>query len=334
MLDKNVDTKKAHPTTDVLLIVSNTWTQRLHLPGVAAVEQVVNAFVFAVGLLLVHLVFVQLGVGGLLHVADDAECHGQVAVHVGQHHVDAGILGGFVVNHDVVYRDSVLADGDHFELASVEAEAFLLVLAEEHGLAVLEHDGAVVTYGAVGDGSMCLIIEYHAVLQHLDNRSAVMLCGAGHDVGGQSRHTVECTGEECALCAHDQLTRVERIVDGAEGRSLGHLAKLGGWAVLAFRQAVNLVVEDGDVEVLVTAHGMDEVVATDGHRVTVAHVHPHRKGGVGELHAGSDGTGTSVDAVETIGVNIIRYARRASDTRHHADVLLLVTCLGEGVEEG
>ena len=48
----------------------------LYLPGVAAVEQVVHAFVFAVGHLLLHLLFVELGVADFLDVADDAQSHG------------------------------------------------------------------------------------------------------------------------------------------------------------------------------------------------------------------------------------------------------------------
>ena len=69
----------------------------LNLPRVPAVQQIVHAFVFAVGHLLFHLVFVQLRVGGLLDVADHADGHGEVAAHAGQHRMDAGVLGGLVV---------------------------------------------------------------------------------------------------------------------------------------------------------------------------------------------------------------------------------------------
>ena len=310
--------------------------QGLHFPGVAAVEQVVHAFVFAVGHLLVHLLLVELGVADLLDVADDAEGDGQAGrrTHVGQHHVDASVLGGLVVDHDIVQRDAVLADGNHFELAAVEAQTFLLVLAEEHGLAVLEHDGAVVADGAVGDGGVRLVVEDDAVLQHLGNRAAVVLGGAGHALGGKLRHTVEGAGEEGALGTHHELTGIEGVVDGAVGRGLCNLAELGGGAVLTLGETVDLVVEDGDVEVLVAAHGVDEVVAADGHRVAVAHVYPHAEGGVGEFDAGGDGAGATVDAVEAVGVDIVGDTARAADTGDHADVLFLVARLGEGGQQG
>jgi hypothetical protein len=41
-----------------------------------------------------------------------------------------------------------------------------------------------------------------------------------------------------------------------------------------------------------------------------------------------------VDAVETVGVNIIGDTGRATDTGNHADVLLLVVGLREGVQQG
>ena len=153
---------------------------------------------------------------------------------------------------------------------------------------------------------MGLVVEDHAVLQHLHHAGAVVLGGAGHDVGGELRQAVQRTGIESALRAHHQLTRVERVVDGAVRRGLGDLTELRGRAVLTFGEAVDFVVEDGDVEVLVTAHRMDEVVAADGHGVAVAHAHPHGESRVGQLHARGDGAGTPVDAVETVRVHIVR----------------------------
>ena len=188
--------------------------------------------------------------------------------------MDAGVFGVLVVDHDVVHRDAVLANGHRFQAAAVEAQTLVLLLAEDHGLAILEDDGAVVTDSAVGDGGVSLVVEDHAVLQHLHHAGAVVLGGAGHDVGGELRQAVQRTGVEGALCAHHQFARVERVVDGAVRRGLGDLSELRGRAVLTLGQAVNLVVEDGDVEVLVTAHRMDEVVAADSHGVAVAHAHP------------------------------------------------------------
>ena len=179
---------------------------------------------------------------------------------------------------------------------------------------------------------MGLIVKYHAVLENFDNAGAVVFSGSFHDLAGESGDAVEGAGEESALSAHDEFAGVERIVDGAEGGSLGHLAEFGGGAVLSFGQAVNFVVEDGDVEVLVAADGMDEVVATDSHGVAVAHVHPNTEFGVGQFHAGSDSAGAAVNAVETVGVDIIRNTGRASDAGYHADILFFVASFGERVQ--
>ena len=135
--------------------------------------------------------------------------------------MDAGVLGGLVVDHDVVHRDAVLADGHRLQATAVEAQTLVLLLAEDHGLAILEDDGAVVTDGTVGDGGVGLVVEDHAVLQHFHHAGAIVLCGAGHDVGGQRRQAVQCACIEGALCAHHQLTRVEGVVDGVIRGGLG-----------------------------------------------------------------------------------------------------------------
>ena len=132
-----------------------------------------------------------------------------------------------------------------------------------------------------------------------------MLGGAGHALGTQLRHAVEGACEEGSLGAHHEFAGVEGIVDGTVGRGLGHLAELRRGAILTFGETVDLVVEDGDVQVLVAAHSVDKVVAADGHGVTVAHVDPHAEGGVGEFDTCGDGAGASVDAVEAVGVDII-----------------------------
>ena len=115
-----------------------------------------------------------MGVGCLLHVADHADGHGEVAAHAGQHHVDAGVFGVLVVDHDVVHRDAVLADGHRFQATAVEAQTLVLLLAEDHGLAVLEDDGAVVTHSFVGDGGVRL--DVGGVLRKRANIVEVGVC--------------------------------------------------------------------------------------------------------------------------------------------------------------
>ena len=120
------------------------------------------------------MVFVKLRVGGLLDVADHADGHGQVAAHAGQHHVDAGVLGVLVVHHDVVNGDAVLTDGHRFQATSVETQTLVLLLAEDHGFAVLKDDGTVVAHSAVGDGGVGL--DVGGVLRKRANIVEVGVC--------------------------------------------------------------------------------------------------------------------------------------------------------------
>ena len=213
----------------------------LDFPSVAAVEQIVNALVLAVGAAFVHLVLIQLAVGNLFDVADDAEGNRKIAAHAGQHHVDAGVLSGLIVNHDVIHRDAILADGYGFKATTIETETAVPFFAENHRLAVFEHDGAVVANSTIGDGSMSFIVENHTVLQNLHHARTVVKGGACHDVCGQVRHAVEGSREESSLGTHHQLARVERVVNGSERRSLRDLAELGGRAVLPLGQTVFLI---------------------------------------------------------------------------------------------
>ena len=130
---------------------------------------------------------------------------------------------------------------------------------------------------------------------------------------------VDRAGEERALGADDQFAGVERLLDRSVGRGLGDLAQLRSGGVLALREAVNLVVEQDDVEVHVAADGVDEVVAADGQRVAVARRHPHREARVGGLDARSHGVGASVDGVEHVGLHVVDEARRTADARHERE---------------
>ena len=194
--------------------------------------------------MLVHLVFIELSVGRFLNVADNADGNRKVAVHAGEHHVNASIFGGFIMDHDVIHGNAVFTNRHCFEAAAVETDTFVSVFAENHWFAVFQDDGLVVADGAVSDGSVRLVVEDHTVLKYFYHAGAVVLSGAGHDVGGKDRNAVQCTSKECALCTHYQFTRIERIVDGAVRRSLGDLTELGSRTVLTFGKTVDFVVED------------------------------------------------------------------------------------------
>ena len=112
----------------------------------------------------------------------------------------------------------------------------------------------------------------------------------------------------------------ERVVDRAHRRALGLLAQRAGRRVLALGQAVNVVVEQDDVQVEVAANGVHQVVAADRQAVAVAGDDPHLQVGPGHLQTGRHGRGPAVDGVEAVGVHVIREAARTADARDEHDL--------------
>ena len=197
---------------------------------------------------------------------------------------------------------------------------FFVVGAEEHFLSVAQRHRAFGARGLVGcEVGVGLIVENHAVLQRFDHRHARMSGRGDHALLREGDLHVDRAGEERALGADDQFAGVERLLDRSVGRGLGDLAQLRSGGVLALREAVNLVVEQDDVEVHVAADGVDEVVAADGQRVAVAGGDPHREARVGRLDARRHGVGAPVHGVEPVGLHVVDEPRRASDARHERE---------------
>ena len=88
----------------------------------------------------------------------------------------------------------------------------------------------------------------------------------------------------------------------------------------------------------IAAYGVDEVVASDGKRVTIATSLPDGQGWVGHLDACADGGSPSMDAVEAVGVHVVWKAGGASDAGDYHIALLLIAQslanLGKGSGEG
>ena len=75
---------------------------------------------------------------------------------------------------------------------------------------------------------------------------------------------------------------------------------------MPLRHTVNLVVEEHQVDVDVPSDGVDEMVSADGQSVTVTAHLPDAEFRIGHLHTCGDGRGAAVDAVEPVGVHIVR----------------------------
>ena len=69
---------------------------------------------------------------------------------------------------------------------------------------------------------------------------------------------------------------------------------------MAFGKTVNSVVEQYNVDIHIPAEGMNEMVSSDSHTVTIATDCPYVHLRIGNLASGSDGNGSTVDGMETI----------------------------------
>ena len=106
-----------------------------------------------------------------------------------------------------------------------------------------------------------------------------------------------------------------------ERRGLGDLALLARRRVLALGQAVDLVVEEQDLQRHVAAQRVDQVVAADRERVAVAAHHPHRQVRPRGGHARGQRRRAPVDAVHPVGVHVVDEPPRAADAGDEHDLL-------------
>ena len=102
---------------------------------------------------------------------------------------------------------------------------------------------------------------------------------------------------------------------------LGARAEPRGRRILALGQAVDLVVEQDDLQIDVAADGVDQVVAADGQAVAVAGDDPDVQVGPGQLQAGGEGRRPAVDGVEAVGVHVVGEAAGAADAGDEHDLL-------------
>jgi hypothetical protein len=74
---------------------------------------------------------------------------------------------------------------------------------------------------------------------------------------------------------------------------------------LALGQAVDPVVEEQDFDIEVPANGMEKMIAADAQPVAVTGDDPDGQIGTGDLDPGGKGRRTPVNAVETVGVQVV-----------------------------
>src|SRR3990172_4373808 len=158
------------------------------------------------------------------------------------------------------------------------------------------------------------VVKDVAVLQDFDEGGPRVLVGPLQGVLEVLDLHVDAPGDERRLRPQGDLNGTQRIIERSEGGGLGHLPELRRRRVLPFRQAVDPVVEEENLNIDVPAQGMDQVVSADAQPVPVSGDHPDVQLRPADLEAGGNGRGTAVNRVKPIGVHVVGEAAGAADS--------------------
>jgi hypothetical protein len=222
----------------------------------------------------------------------------------------------------VVHEQRVLTHIGHVDELARAVRAKLHApfpfLAEADRLLVLEAD---LILGLLLDRVERAVVVDVAVLVDLDQRRPLVRGGAAQDLGQVLLVGVDRARHEGGLRAQRDRDRVEGPVERPHRRRLVPRAERARRRVLPFREPVDLVVEEQDLDVHVPAQRMDQVVAADRQRVTVAGHDPDGQVRSGRGEARRDRRRASVDRVHPVGLHVVGEARGAADPGDEHDLL-------------
>ena len=140
---------------------------------------------------------------------------------------------------------------------------------------------------------------------------------------------IDRTRDERRLASDRYRNRVDRIVDRTHRRGLSPLAQRRRRRILPFREAVNTVVEQNDVNIEVSADSVHQVIAADAQSVAIAGDHPSEQVGANALQPRREGRSAAMDRVQPVGVHVVRKAARTADARDEHGLLAWDANLGQ-----
>ena len=85
-----------------------------------------------------------------------------------------------IVRQDIIQRIAIFADGHDLQAKAIKDDSLILLLTEDHLLAMAKYDRAVFTRVTLCYTLMDTIIEDHTVHQYFDDSSALMLSTCYH----------------------------------------------------------------------------------------------------------------------------------------------------------
>ena len=260
-----------------------------------------------------------------LHIADDAEGNREkggsidfqisLLSHEGKETMECRILLVRVMNeHALIVSRHYNQPRNKGLRVDLYSQTFVFVLAEDHFLAMAENDAVLLSLFAIGDPRMRSVIENHTVNETFNNRRTFVLL-RGYKAIDRRRHIdIERAGKERTTCAEHQLCRNKRTLYRSERRGFGDKSFRAGRRILTFGQTVDAVIEETDIEIDVSAYLVDEMVSSDSEAVAVAGHLPNGQFGMACLHAGSDRTATTLNGIETVGIEIVRHSAGTTNT--------------------
>ena len=161
-----------------------------------------------------------------------------------------------------------------------------------------------------------------AALHDAHEREAAVVVGGAHDLVERLGDPVDRLGDERdVLHAQGDRERVQRLEARAVRRGVALRADRRGRRGLLLRQPVDLVVVQEDGQVHVVPDRVDPVRRADAAAVAVAGVDEHRQVRPRHLDALGDRERAAVDAVEAVGLHVVREAARAADSGHEHGAL-------------
>ena len=247
-------------------------------------------------------------IGRSLHITDDTQGNG-IAVFVVHHRqlqLQGIILTMGIVDEDIIKRDTVLTNLHHLQAETLLHEAVLVVFTEDEFLTVTHIDGILLAavfriYRIVGS-----VVEDDAMLQNFTYGCTFMLISCLQDLHRLRTVVGNRTGKEPSASTKAQFRRAERVFYGAVRTRLRDEATWRSGTILSFRQTIDAVVQQNHVQVDITAHRMNEVVATNSQTVAVARNLPDSQLRIHHLCACGDCCRTTVNSLHRIGIHIIR----------------------------
>ena len=120
------------------------------------------------------------------------------------------------MDQQIIFGDPVLTNSYNLRMRAVHANALVAVFPEDHWLAVLEIEHAVIAHAAFGKRIKRVIVEDIAVLVDLDKRDALVFRRGLYHRTQMFDVDIDRTRDKRRLAGNRQRKRIDRIVDGAD----------------------------------------------------------------------------------------------------------------------